>query len=116
MSLIFEERSSDSPYVETIMQGQTVSDGSTIRPAENHWHMVFTRHSGRIHPLVVGPWSSSGIVSWGEGAEILWIKFKLGAFMPHLPTRDCLNLETLLPNAASRSFWFTTGHFFRTYQ
>jgi hypothetical protein len=105
MSLIYEERSSDSPYVETIMQGQTVSDGSTVRPAESHWHMVFTRHSGRIHPLVVGPWSSSGIASWGAGAEILWVKFKLGVFMPHLPTRDCLDSETLLPNTASRSFW-----------
>jgi hypothetical protein len=105
MSLIYEERSSDSPYVETIMHGRTLSDGSTVRPAESHWNMVFTRHSGRIHPLIVGPWSTSGIASWGEGAKILWVNFKLGTFMPHLPARDCLNLETLLPNAASHSFW-----------
>jgi AraC-like DNA-binding protein len=104
MSLFYEERSSDSAYVETIMHGRTLSDGSTIRPAESHWHMVIVRHKG-IQLRVVGPWSMSGIASWGEGAEILWIKFKLGAFMPHLPARDCLNLETLLPNAASRSFW-----------
>lgn len=105
MSLIYEERASDSPYIETVIRGQTLSDGSTIRPAESHWHLVFTRHSGRIHPLVVGPWSTSGIASWGEGAEILWIKFKLGTFMPHLPVREYLDVETSLPGAASRSFW-----------
>ncbi len=107
MSMIYEERLSDSPYVETITHGRTASDGSTIRPAECHWHMVFVRDAsrGRAHPLVVGPWTTAGIASWGEGAEILWIKFKLGTFMPHLPTRDFLDVETSLPGAASQSFW-----------
>jgi hypothetical protein len=45
------------------------------------------------------------VVSVPEGAEILWIKLKLGAFMPHLPTRDILDSETTLPEAASHSFW-----------
>jgi AraC-like DNA-binding protein len=42
---------------------------------------------------------------YSEGAEILWIKFKLGTFMPHLPTRDFRDAETILPGAASQSFW-----------
>jgi hypothetical protein len=105
MSIIYEERTSDSSYVETITSGWTVSDGSTIRPAEVHWHMVFVRHNGCVHPLVVGPWTTAGVVSWQEGAEILWIKFKLGTFMPHLPVRNFLDVETILPGAASQSFW-----------
>jgi hypothetical protein len=105
MSIIYEERSSNSPYVETVTRGWTASDGSTIRPAESHWHMVFVRHNGGVQPLVVGPWTSAGVVSWAEGAEILWIKFKLGTFMPHLPPRDFLDVETILPGAASQSFW-----------
>jgi AraC-like DNA-binding protein len=44
-------------------------------------------------------------VSWTAGAELLWIKFKLGAFMAHLPTRNFLDSETILPAAASTSFW-----------
>ena len=110
MSIIYEERSSDSPYVETITRGWTESDGSTIRPAEVHWHMVFARHNGRIQPLVVGPWTSAGVASWAEGAEILWIKFKLGTFMPHLPPRDFLDVERILPGAARQSFWLGTLH------
>jgi AraC-like DNA-binding protein len=104
MSIIYEERSSDSPYVETVTHGWTVSDGSTIRPAEIHWHMVFVRVKGSFQPLVVVPWKTAGVASWGEGAELLWIKLKLGTFMPHLPTRNFLDTETILPGAASQSF------------
>ena len=106
MSLLFEERFSDSPYIETVTRGWTVSSGSSIRPAEINWHMVFVRENGRAHPMVVGPLTTSGVASWGEGAEILWIKFKLGSFMPHLPTRRYLDGETVLPNASSQRFWF----------
>lgn len=109
MSFIYEERSSESPYVETVMRGRTVRNGSSIRPAESHWHMVFAKHEGSLYPFVVGPWTISGVVAFEEGAEILWIKFKLGTFMPHLPPKYCLNVETLLPGAASQSFWLKSA-------
>lgn len=105
MSLSYEERSSDSPYVEKVTRGWTTGQGSTIRPAEINWHMILTRHSGGTQFMLVGPWETSGIAAWGGEAEILWIKFKLGTFMPHLPTKDILESETTLPEAASRSFW-----------
>ena len=111
MSIIHEERTSDSPYVETVTRGWTLSSGSTIRPAEVNWHMVFVRDASRsrAHPLVVGAQTMSGVASWGEGAEILWIKFKLGTFMPHLPTRAFLNGEIFLPGASSQSFWLKSS-------
>lgn len=109
MTIIYEERLSDSPYVETITHGRTVSDGFSIRPAEIHWHMVLVRHNGNVQLLVVGPWTKAGVASWGEGAEILWIKFKLGTFMPHLPTTNLRDMETILPEAASKSFWLKSS-------
>lgn len=105
MSIFSETRFSDSPLVESITYGRTAGDGSTIRPAESHWHMVFVKESGRTHAIVVGALPAAGAVSWGEGAEILWVKFKLGTFMPHLPPRNFLNSETMLPKASSQSFW-----------
>jgi len=105
MSIIFQERESDSPYVEAVTHGHTASAGSTVRPAEAHWHMVIVKHQGGRQLLAVGPWSSAGIASWGEGAEIVWIKFRLGTFMPHLPVNKLINNETLLPGAASNRFW-----------
>ena len=105
MSILFEVRLSDSPYVETVTRGRTALDGSTIRPAETCWHMVLRRQNGKVDLLVVGPWTSAGAISYTEGAELLWIKFKLGTFLPHLPTRHLLDRETILPGAARRSFW-----------
>ena len=110
MSLIVEARPSDSPYIESVMRGWTLSEGCAIRPAEVHWHMVFVKHPGGARALVVGPWTTSGQAAWGEGAEILWIKFKLGAFMPHLPTRKYRDGEISLPDAASsRRFWLKSA-------
>ncbi len=105
MSIVYEERASDSPYVETVTHGWTLREGETVRPAESHWHMVFVKHHGSTQALVVGSLTTAGIASWGADAEILWIKFKLGTFIPHLPVRDFLNVETPLPAAASRTFW-----------
>jgi Helix-turn-helix domain len=109
MSIIFEERPADSPFVETITHGWTISDGSPIRPAECNWHMVIVKHSGDARLLLVGPWATSGIVNYAEGAEILWIRFKLGTFMPHLPTQKLLNSEIILPNAVNKAFWLNSS-------
>jgi hypothetical protein len=105
MSLSYEERLSDSPYVEKVTRGWTMSQGSTIRPAEINWHMVLARHPRGVQFLVVGPWSTAGVAAWGAGAEILWIQFRLGTFLPHLPGKEIVEKETHLPGASSRSFW-----------
>ena len=67
--------------------------------------MVLARYRGEARLVLAGPLTSSGVVSVPEGAELLWIKLRLGAFMPHLPARHMLDTETTLPGAASNSFW-----------
>lgn len=105
MGFIYEERLLDSPYVETITHGRTEGNGSSLRPAETHWHMVFVKYNGKTQVIVAGPLTTSGIVSYTEGAEILWVKFQPGTFMPRLPTRNFLDTETILPQASGQSFW-----------
>lgn len=105
MITIENERRSDSPYIESITSGWTEGDGSAVRPAETNWHMVVVKNRGQSRLFVVGPWTESGMASWGAGGEILWIKFKLGTYMPHLPTRQILDKETILPNGAGGSFY-----------
>jgi AraC-like DNA-binding protein len=105
MSLSYEERPSDSPYLETVTYGLTTSDGWSVRPAETSWHMVFVRHNGCARVMLVGPWRAAGVTSWGEGAEILWLKFRLGTFMPRRPALDFRDSETVMPLATRRSFW-----------
>jgi AraC-like DNA-binding protein len=105
MTLFFEARLSDSPYIETVTHGYTFGAGSPLRPAELHWHMVFVKHSGQSQLLVVGPWTTAGVATWDGEAEILWIKFKLGTFMPHLPTSYLTDCEMPLPEASGNNFW-----------
>jgi hypothetical protein len=105
MSIVYEKRRSDSPYVEAVTHGRTESDGSTIRPAESRWHLVVVRQAGEARALAVGPLTGAGVASWSAGAEILWIRFALGTFMPHVPARNLLDTETALPEASSKSFW-----------
>lgn len=104
MTLDVHQRLSDLPYIETVMHGHSLADGSAIRPAETNWHMVFVRTEGKVNSLVVGPWSSAGTAEWQEGGEILWIKFKLGVFMPHMPFRQMLDNELTLPAGLNQTF------------
>lgn len=105
MTIAFVERSSDLPVIESITHGHTVTAGSPTRPAEINWHMVFSKREGRMYPLMVGPWRAAGQVTYGAGAELLWIRFRLGVYMPHLTTRKLLDSEITLPDASSQSFW-----------
>ena len=105
MSLFYEERPSDSPYIESITRGQTLCADSVIRPAESRWHMVIVRQQDATRLLIVGPWTTAGVTSYTAGAELLWIRFSLGTFMPHVGTRQFLDVETILPRAAAQSFW-----------
>jgi hypothetical protein len=106
MSFTYEERLSDSSYVETITHGYMTVNGSTVRPAEGCWHMVITRHDGGTNMVVTGPWSTAGLLPDCEGAaDVIWIKFAIGTFMPHLPNAKLSNTELALPEARSNAAW-----------
>lgn len=106
MTIFAETRPSGSDLIEAVTHGKTLAPGASLRPAEAHWHMVFARQDDWQQAFLVGPWSSAGEVSYGGRAEILWIKFKLGVFMPHLPTLRFRDTELILPPAAGRAtFW-----------
>ena len=105
MTLLFTDRKSDSAYIEMISHGYSLGECTLTRPAESCWHLIIVRQNGRVTPLMVGPLRASGVVTFPAGAEFLWIKFKLGVFMPHLPLKDLLDFETPLPTAGSQRFW-----------
>jgi hypothetical protein len=106
MGMTFEGRSSDSPFVEVIWRVRAETDYAPVCPADGHWDLLFTRQHGRTHVSVEGPLTRAKPKTHVAGTEWLVIKFKLGTFMPHLPVRSLLNIEAILPRAASNSFWF----------
>ncbi|MBO0789895.1 MAG: AraC family transcriptional regulator [Ktedonobacteraceae bacterium] len=105
MIFAFDERPSDSPFIETIWRTQSERPGTFISRAVSHWEMVVTKQNGRITVCVRGPETKATLAHCPEHAEFFGIQFKLGTFMPQLPTGNLLDGDITLPEATTRSFW-----------
>jgi hypothetical protein len=70
-SLLYQDRLTDSPYIDLVMHGLAVADETVVRPATSHWHLVFSTRQEHTYPIVVGPWTASELVSLAEDTETL---------------------------------------------
>ena len=82
MFLIFEDRISDSPFVERIWRCHSERAGTFHSVAACHWEMVVTRHRGKAFLTVRGPETKATTLYCPAYAEWIGIRFKLGTFMP----------------------------------
>jgi len=106
MLLTFDERSSDSPFVERIWRSQSEDAGPFRSIAMSHWEMVVTSYNGNRTLTVRGPESKATPLHISlVGAEWFGIRFKLGTLMPHLPASNLVDGDVNLPDASSKSFW-----------
>ncbi len=105
MILVFDERPSDSPFVDTIWRGRTETAGYRIAPAGSCWVMLVERQDNQTRLSVVGPMTKALPMPYAGGVEFFAIKFKPGTFIPYLPASTLLNMVVTLPKAASKSFW-----------
>ncbi len=87
MRLNYEERFSDSPYVEKIGRFRVEADYSHSCPANILWNMLLVKYKGKTSLSAWGPETKSGMMTYPKDAEFLFIQFKLGSFMPNLPIR-----------------------------
>ncbi len=102
----FEERPSDSPFVEKIWRTQNEQDAAFISLAASHWEMVVTKYGGSTSFTMRGPETRATPVDCPAGCEFFGIVFKLGTFMPHLPVSQLLDRnDVTLPEATRQSFW-----------
>ncbi|HJR76128.1 MAG TPA: AraC family transcriptional regulator [Nitrospiraceae bacterium] len=106
MFLIFEDRLSDSPFVERIWRCHSERAGTFLSMAACHWEMVVTKHRGKAFLTVRGPETKATTADCPADGEWIGIRFKLGTFMPLLPARNLSDRKDVtLPEATSRSFW-----------
>ena len=105
MTVIYEERPSDSPFVQTIWHVCAVSDGADIVAADGSWDIIITHRNGKTELKVWGAMTQAALIDHYEGDEVLGIRFKLGAFMPHFPADTLVDFGIALPEATSKSFW-----------
>src|SRR5690606_9323344 len=105
MGIIFEERQSDSPFIETIWRSYAGDGGHFMSLAVSRWQMVVSRLRGRIAITLRGPETRASDAYCPPDAEFVGVFFRLGTFMPRLPASQLVDGELWLPQAGSRSFW-----------
>jgi hypothetical protein len=102
----FEDRGSDSPFVEKIWRCNSERAGTFLSVAACHFEMAVTRLRGRTFITLRGPETKATALDCPAEGEWLGIRFKLGTFMPRfLPGSLRDHRDVNLPHATSRSFW-----------
>jgi helix-turn-helix protein len=106
MLFSFEERPSDSPFVEKIWRAQSERTGDFLSVAASQWEMVVSTYQDQTTITVRGPETKATSMHVSlVGGEFFGIIFKYGAFMPHFPVSDLVDGDLDLPDASSKSFW-----------
>ena len=104
--IVFEDRPSDSPFVERVWRCWSERAGTFQSIAACHWEMVVTRHEGQTSLTVRGPETRASRADCPADGEWFAIRFKLGTFMPRLRPGDLRDRnDVTLPGGSSRSFW-----------
>ena len=104
--LSFADRPSDSPLVERVWRSQSERAGTFLSMAVCNWMMVVTRVAGRTSITVRGPETRATAAECPADGEWVGLHFRVGTFMPVLPTgtlRD--RRDATLPDASGRAFW-----------
>src|SRR6266498_1967790 len=96
----FEERLSDSPFVERIWRAQSERTGVFLSIVASQWEMVVSTYQGETTITVRGPETKvTPMRVTLVGAEFFGIIFKYGAFMPHFPVPGLVDGDLDLPDA-----------------
>jgi len=106
MLFTFDERPSDSPFVERIWCAQGERAGDFLSVAASHWEMVVSKYRDQTTMTVRGPETKPTPMYVNlVGSEFYGIIFKYGVSMPQFPIRDLVDGDVDLPDASSKSFW-----------
>jgi AraC-like DNA-binding protein len=104
MIVNLEERSSDSPFVESIYWARSVGGGSFTSIAASQWEMVITKQKEKVTLSLRGPETKASSASIPEDAEFLGITFKHSIFMPSLSINKIVDNEIHIPKTGEDSF------------
>lgn len=106
MFLTFEDRPSNSPYVERLWRSYSTSGGPFYSMAEGNLELVVTRLDGFVQVTLRGPVSQATAVDCPANGQWLVIRFRVGAYFPGLPTALLLDHRSLhLPTTKDGRFW-----------
>jgi hypothetical protein len=103
---LFEDRLSDSPFVERVWTARSERAGQFLSVASGHSEIVVSRLRGQTFITVRGPETQATDAECPADGDWLGIRFQAGAFLPaFLPETVRDRSDVNLPEATRRSFW-----------
>jgi AraC-like DNA-binding protein len=106
MFISFEDRPSDSPYIERVWRCQSNGGGHFLSVAAGHLELVVTRLYGLTTVTIRGPETRATTMDCPPNGHWFAIRFRLGVYMPQLPTHLLVDHHDVnLPVADDGSFW-----------
>jgi hypothetical protein len=104
----FDDRESDSPYVERVWRSRSRHGGSFLSMAESNIELVIARLPGLLAVILRGPVSHGSLVECPPNGEWLAIRFRLGTYLPEIPTASLIDHQSVqLPILPDGRFWFS---------
>ncbi len=106
MFLVFDDRTSDSPFIERVWRCHSERAGQFHSIASPHWEMAVSRVRGRTFLTIRGPETKATLADCPADGEWFGIRFKFGTFMPSLPVSALIDRNDKdMPDMAGRGFW-----------
>jgi AraC-like DNA-binding protein len=106
MFLTFEDRPSDSPYVERLWRSWSTTGGPFHSMAEGNLELVVTRLGGVTQVTLRGPVTQAATVDCPGDGQWFTIRFQVGTYFPRLATTRLLDRQNLhLPTTRDGHFW-----------
>jgi Helix-turn-helix domain len=104
--IIFEDRLSDSPFIERVWRCHSARAGMFRSIAASTFEMVVSRHGGRTFFTLRGPETQATLAELPANGEWFSIRFRIGTFVPHLTPGNLTDRrDVTLPEATRHSFW-----------
>lgn len=93
MFLVFEDRRSDSPYIERVWRSHSECAGTFVSVAASHLEMVVSRVEGAVFLTLRGPETRATEAYCPADGEWLGIRFALGTYLPNHPTGTLIDRQ-----------------------
>ena len=104
----FDDRESDSPYIERVWRSRSRHGGSFLSMAESNIELVIARLPGSQAVILRGPVSQGSLVECPPNGEWLAIRFRLGTYLPGVPTASLIDHRSAqLPTLPDGRFWLS---------
>ena len=104
--MTFEDRLSESPFIERVWRCQSEGAGTFLSVAASHVELVISRREGREYVTLRGPETGPTQETCPADGEWTGIRFRIGTYFPRHPASALIDRQDEdLRAAASRKFW-----------